>query len=95
MSVVRVLDTAMMLLDGFRAASRDDPRARGLFRLLGYARNTSAAPMPFVFVAIPGFRIIRDPIDYEPRTHHTSLAVGGLLLKDDQKPASMVVASAL
>ena len=51
--------------------------------------------MPFVSVGIPAFTFIQDPIDYESRTHHTNLDVGGLLLKEDLEQASVVVASVL
>jgi len=51
--------------------------------------------MPFVSVGIPAFTFIQDPIDYEPRTHHTNLDVASLLLKDDLAQASVVVASVL
>jgi carboxypeptidase Q len=51
--------------------------------------------MPFVSVGIPAFTFIQDPIDYEPRTHHTNLDVASLLLKDDLTQASVVVASVL
>jgi hypothetical protein len=51
--------------------------------------------MPFVSVGIPAFVFIQDPIDYESRTHHTNLDVGGLLVKDDLAQASVVVASIL
>ena len=29
--------------------------------------------MPFVSVGLPAFNSIQDPIDYETKTHHTSL----------------------
>jgi hypothetical protein len=51
--------------------------------------------MPFVSVGIPAFTFIQDPIDYESRTHHTNLDVAGLLLREDLRQASIVVASVL
>ena len=70
------------------------------FADLGAATTTlknegSTDHMPFVSVGIPAFTFIQDPIDYEPRTHHTNLDVGSLLLKDDLAQASVVVASVL
>ena len=51
--------------------------------------------MPFVSVGIPAFNFLQDPIDYDTRTHHTSLDVGGMLLEADLKQAAVVVASVL
>ena len=70
------------------------------FADLGAATTTltnkgSTDHMPFVSVGIPAFTFIQDPIDYEPRTHHTNLDVAGLLLRDDLRQASIVVASVL
>jgi hypothetical protein len=59
------------------------------------ANTGSTDHMPFVSVGIPAFTFIQDPIDYEARTHHTNLDVAALLLQDDLRQASIVVASVL
>jgi Zn-dependent M28 family amino/carboxypeptidase len=59
------------------------------------ANKGSTDHMPFVSVGIPAFTFIQDPIDYEPRTHHTNLDVASLLLQEDLRQASIVVASVL
>jgi hypothetical protein len=51
--------------------------------------------MPFVSVGIPAFNFLQDPIDYDTRTHHTSLDVGSALIEGDLKQAAVVVASVL
>jgi len=60
---------------------------------LTIASHGSTDHMPFVSVGLPGFEVIQDPIDYEPRTHHTGLDDSGFLLEEDLKQASVVVAS--
>ena len=47
----------------------------------------------FTGVGIPGFNSIQDPMDYEPRTHHTSLDGAGFLVEPDLQQAAMVLAS--
>ena len=47
----------------------------------------------FQSVGLPGFELLQDPVDYENRTHHTTLDVGDYLLEDDLKQASVVMAS--
>lgn len=49
--------------------------------------------MPFVSVGLPGINVIQDPIDYEPRTHHTGLDGSGFLIEDNLKQVAVVVAS--
>ncbi len=68
------------------------------FRDLGATTLTimnhgSTDHMPFTAVGLPGFEVIQDPIDYDPRTHHTSLDNAGFFMEEDLKQASVVVAS--
>jgi carboxypeptidase Q len=68
------------------------------FRYLGAANVTiknygSTDHMPFAAVGLPGFNMLQDPIDYDSRTHHTSLDVASYLLEDDLKQAAVVMAS--
>ena len=70
------------------------------FRDLGAAnlsiKNTGSTDhMPFAAVGLPAFNVIQDPIDYDPRTHHTSLDVASQLLEDDLKQAAVVMAGLL
>ncbi len=68
------------------------------FRDLGATTLTirnhgSTDHMAFTSVGLPGFEVIQDPIDYDSRTHHTSLDNAGFLMEEDLKQASVVVAS--
>ncbi|MEO8030036.1 MAG: M20/M25/M40 family metallo-hydrolase [Gemmatimonadota bacterium] len=47
----------------------------------------------FQSVGLPGFEMVQDPVDYDRRTHHTTMDVGDYLLEDDLKQASVVMAS--
>jgi Zn-dependent M28 family amino/carboxypeptidase len=47
----------------------------------------------FDAVGLPGFQFIQDPVDYEPRTHHSNLDVYDHLVPADLMQASAVVAS--
>lgn len=60
---------------------------------LTIAKHGSTDHMTFNAVGLPGFEVIQDPIDYEPRTHHTGLDASGFLLERDLQQASVVVAS--
>jgi hypothetical protein len=51
--------------------------------------------MPFVGVGVPAFTFLQDPLDYEPRTHHTSADVAANLSEDDLKQAAVVTATVL
>jgi carboxypeptidase Q len=49
--------------------------------------------MPFNAVGLPGFQFIQDPLNYESRTHHSSLDVYEEAIPDDLKQASVIMAS--
>jgi hypothetical protein len=49
--------------------------------------------MPFNAVGLPGFQFIQDPLNYDSRTHHTSLDVYEEAPPDDMKQASVILAS--
>jgi carboxypeptidase Q len=56
--------------------------------------NTGATDhMPFEALGLPAFQFIQDPLDYNTRTHHSSLDVYEALVEDDLKQASAVLAS--
>jgi carboxypeptidase Q len=59
------------------------------------ANTGSTDHMPFTSVGLPAFNLIQDPIDYETRTHHTSLDVADYLVEDDLKQSAAVLASLL
>jgi Zn-dependent M28 family amino/carboxypeptidase len=62
---------------------------------LTLANTGSTDHMPFVGVGVPAFTFLQDPIDYEPRTHHTSADVAANLLEDDLKQAATITAAVL
>jgi hypothetical protein len=49
--------------------------------------------MPFNAVGLPGFQFIQDPLNYDARTHHSSLDVYEEAVPDDLKQASVILAS--
>ena len=49
--------------------------------------------MPFNAVGLPGFQFIQDPLNYDTRTHHSSLDVYEEAPPDDLKQASVILAS--
>lgn len=49
--------------------------------------------MLFNAVGLPGFQFIQDPLNYESRTHHSSLDVYEEAIPDDLKQASVIMAS--
>lgn len=49
--------------------------------------------MPFNALGLPGFQFIQDPLNYETRTHHSSLDVYEEAVPDDLKQASVIMAS--
>jgi len=58
------------------------------------ASNTGSTDhMPFEALGLPAFQFIQDPLDYESRTHHSTLDVYEELVEDDLKQASAVVAT--
>jgi hypothetical protein len=57
-------------------------------------RNTGGTDhLSFDAVGIPGFQFIQDPIEYETRTHHSSMDVYDRLQPEDLKQISVIVAS--
>jgi Zn-dependent M28 family amino/carboxypeptidase len=44
-------------------------------------------------VGLPGFQFIQDPIEYEPRTHHTNMDVYERIQEADLKQMAVIVAS--
>jgi len=62
---------------------------------LTLANTGSTDHMPFVGVGVPAFTLLQDPIDYEPRTHHTNADVAANLVEDDLKQAAVVTATLL
>ena len=68
------------------------------FRDLGVTtvsiRNTGSTDhKSFDAVGLPGFQFIQDPIDYEPRTHHSDLDVYDRIQAGDMMQAAAVLAS--
>ena len=57
------------------------------------ANSGSTDHVPFRGVGLPAFDLIQDPIDYDSRTHHTSLDLGAALLEEDLQQAAVVLAS--
>lgn len=58
------------------------------------AKNTGATDhMPFEALGLPAFQFIQDSLDYDTRTHHTSLDVYEAIVDDDLKQAAAVVAA--
>ena len=47
----------------------------------------------FTGIGLPGFQFIQDPIEYDTRTHHSSMDVYERLIEDDAKQASVIMAS--
>jgi carboxypeptidase Q len=49
--------------------------------------------LSFDEVGLPGFQFIQDPIEYEPRTHHTNMDVYERIQEADLKQMAVIVAS--
>lgn len=47
----------------------------------------------FTGIGLPGFQFIQDPIEYDTRTHHSSMDVFERLIEDDAKQASVIIAT--
>jgi hypothetical protein len=57
-------------------------------------RNTGGTDhLPFDAVGLPGFQFIQDPLDYETRTHHSTLDVNDHIQPGDLMQASAILAS--
>jgi hypothetical protein len=62
---------------------------------LTLANTGSTDHIPFVGVGVPAFTLLQDPLDYEPRTHHTNADVAANLSGDDLRQAAVVTATLL
>jgi hypothetical protein len=57
-------------------------------------RNTGGTDhLAFDAVGLPGFQFIQDPVDYEPRTHHSNMDLYDRALRGDLMQASAIMAS--
>ncbi|MFI5056642.1 MAG: M28 family peptidase [Candidatus Acidiferrales bacterium] len=57
-------------------------------------RNTGGTDhLSFNEVGLPGFQFIRDPIEYETRTHHSNMDVYERIQEPDMKQMAVIVAS--
>lgn len=61
--------------------------------MLNIQNRGSTDHIAFTGVGIPGFNAIQDELDYESRTHHTSLDGAGFLVEEDLQASAMVLAS--
>lgn len=58
------------------------------------AANTGGTDhQSFTGIGLPGFQFIQDPIEYDTRTHHSSMDVFERLIEDDAKQASVIIAT--
>jgi Zn-dependent M28 family amino/carboxypeptidase len=62
---------------------------------LTLANTGSTDHIPFVGVGVPAFTLLQDPLDYEPRTHHTNADAAANLSGDDLRQAAVVTATLL
>lgn len=49
--------------------------------------------LAFDQIGLPGFGLIQDPIEYEPRTHHTNQDNFDRIQADDMKQAATIMAA--
>jgi carboxypeptidase Q len=47
----------------------------------------------FTGIGLPGFQFIQDPIEYDTRTHHSSMDVYERVIEDDAKQAAIIMAT--
>jgi len=47
----------------------------------------------FTGIGLPGFQFIQDPIEYDTRTHHSSMDVYERLIEEDAKQSSIIIAT--
>jgi hypothetical protein len=58
------------------------------------AGNTGGTDhLSFDGIGLPGFQFIQDPLEYDTRTHHSSMDVFDRVLAEDMKQASTIMAS--
>jgi carboxypeptidase Q len=56
--------------------------------------NTSGTDhLSYDAVGLPGFQFIQDPLEYDSRTHHSSMDVYDRVQEDDMKQASIIMAT--
>jgi carboxypeptidase Q len=56
--------------------------------------NTSGTDhLSYDAVGLPGFQFIQDPLEYDSRTHHSSMDVYDRVQEDDMKQASVIMAT--
>lgn len=58
------------------------------------AANTGGTDhQSFTGIGLPGFQFIQDPIEYDTRTHHSSMDVYERLIEEDAKQSSVIIAT--
>ena len=58
------------------------------------ASNTGGTDhQSFDGIGLPGFQFIQDPLEYDTRTHHSSMDVYERIQEEDAKQASIIMAS--
>lgn len=58
------------------------------------AANTGGTDhQSFTGIGLPGFQFIQDPIEYDTRTHHSSMDVYERLIEEDAKQSSVILAT--
>lgn len=60
---------------------------------ISYNNTGGTDHLSFDGVGLPGFQFIQDPLEYDTRTHHSSMDVYDRIQADDVKQASMIMAS--
>lgn len=60
---------------------------------LTISRTGGTDHMPFNAIGLPGFQFIQDPVEYDTRTHHSTMDVYDRLQADDLKQASIIMAT--
>ena len=60
---------------------------------LSPSNTTGTDHLSFDGVGLPGFQFIQDPLEYDSRTHHSSMDVYDRLQEDDVKQASVIMAT--
>ncbi len=58
-----------------------------------HANTGGTDHLSFDAIGLPGFQFIQDPIEYDTRTHHSSMDVYERVQADDVKQASIIMAS--
>ncbi len=58
-----------------------------------HANTGGTDHLSFDSIGLPGFQFIQDPLEYDTRTHHSSMDVYERIQPDDVKQASVIMAS--